>query len=163
MPYVDVAVAGQVTNGALRYTFENPVANTEAIDVLGYSIKRTHSNVHEGNCYLDFKVGSTALSSLRVVQAGYGYDPDNPPRHDNTSSDSPSLGVEFSLGGDIESRGVLDLVARSSRIDVDVLELPHHGSWRPAVAAWVDAIGPRAVFQSTGPERWRRDRWNGTR
>ena len=105
MPYVDVAVAGQVTNGALRYTFENPVANTEAIDVLGYSIKRTHSNVHEGNCYLDFKVGSTALSSLRVVQAGYGYDPDNPPRHDNTSSDSPSLGVEFSLGGDIESRG----------------------------------------------------------
>ena len=105
MPYVDVAVVGQVANGALRYTFENPVANTEAIDVLGYSIKRTHSNVHEGNCYLDFKVGSTALSSLRVVQAGHGYDPDNPPRHDNTSSDSPSLGVEFSLGGDIESRG----------------------------------------------------------
>lgn len=105
MPYVDVAVAGQVTNGAIRYAFENPVANTEAIDVLGYSIKRSHSNVHEGNCYLDFKVGSTALSSLRVPQAGYGYDPDNPPRHDNTSSDSPSLGVEFSLAGDIESRG----------------------------------------------------------
>ena len=105
MPYVDVAVTGQVTNGTLRYTFENPVANTEAIDVLGYSIRRSHSNVHEGNCYLDFKVGSTALSSLRVPQAGVGYDPDNAPRHDNTSSDSPSLGVEFSLAGDIESRG----------------------------------------------------------
>lgn len=105
MPYIDVAVTGQVTNGTLRYTFVNPVANTEAIDVLGYSIKRSHSNVHEGNCYLDFKVGSTAISSLRVPQAGVGYDPDNPPRHDNTSSDSPSLGVEFSLAGDIESRG----------------------------------------------------------
>lgn len=105
MPYVDVAVVGQVTNGALRYAFENPVVGTDAIDVLGYSVKRTHTNVHEGNCYLDFKVGSTALSSIRIVDAGASYDPDNPPRHDNTSSDSPSLGVEFSLAGDIESRG----------------------------------------------------------
>ena len=105
MPYVDVAVVGQVTNGALRYAFENPVVGTDAIDVLGYSVKRTHTNIHEGNCYLDFKVGSTALSSIRIVEGGASYDPDNPPRHDNTSSDSPSLGVEFSLAGDIESRG----------------------------------------------------------
>jgi hypothetical protein len=49
--------------------------------------------VHEGNCYLDFKVGSTAISSLRVPQAGVGYDPDNPPRTDSTAT-SPSLGVE---------------------------------------------------------------------
>lgn len=105
MPYVDVAVVGQVTNGTLRYAFENPVVGTDAIDVLGYSVKRTHTNIHEGNCYLDFKVGSTALSSIRIVDGGASYDPDNPPRHDNTSSDSPSLGVEFSFAGDIESRG----------------------------------------------------------
>jgi hypothetical protein len=105
MPYVDVAVVGQVTNGALRYSFENPVVGTNAIDVLGYSIKRTHTNIHEGNCFIDFKVGSTSLSSIRIVDAGASYDPDNPPRHDNTSSDSPSLGVEVSLAGDIESRG----------------------------------------------------------
>ena len=104
MPYVDVAVTGQVTNGVLKYAFENPVADTHAIDMLGYNIKRTHTNVHEGNCYIDFKVGSTALSSIAVVQAGVGYDVDNMPRYDAIGN-SPSLGVEFFLSGDIESRG----------------------------------------------------------
>lgn len=104
MPYVDVAVSGQVVNGALKYTFENPVGDTHAIDMLGYSIKRTHTNVHEGNCYIDFKLGSTALSSIAIATPGKGYDPDNPPRYD-TIGNSPSLGVEFFLSGDIESRG----------------------------------------------------------
>lgn len=68
-------------------------------------------------------------------------------------------GFEIVLAGDVETRGVLDLVARSSRVDADLIEMPHHGSWRPAVAAWIETIRPRAVLQSTGPERWRRDRW----
>ena len=63
------------------------------------------------------------------------------------------------LAGDLETDGVRDLLGRSPEMEVDVFELPHHGSWRPAVAAWVETVRPRAVFQSTGPERWRRDRW----
>jgi hypothetical protein len=127
MPYVDVAVSGQVVRGSLKYTLENPVSNTQAVEMLGYSIKRTHTNVHEGNCYVDFKVGSTAISSIVVTQAGSGYDVDNMPRHDSIG-DSPSLGVEFFFSGDIESRGqaisLPDYVSVTGATSVTIVAAP---------------------------------------
>lgn len=63
------------------------------------------------------------------------------------------------LTGDLETAGVRDLLARHPVPQPDLIELPHHGSWRPAVAAWIEAMRPTAIYQSTGPERWRRDRW----
>jgi hypothetical protein len=93
MPVVDVAVQGQVVGGALKHVLSNVVSGVERVEILGYSIRRSESNVNEGNNMLDFKYGSTALSGLRVTRVGYGYDPDNPPRMDSTAT-SPSLGVE---------------------------------------------------------------------
>jgi competence protein ComEC len=71
----------------------------------------------------------------------------------------PDGSFDLLLAGDIEAGGVQDLIRRTPTLVSDVIELPHHGSWRPAVAAWIERIRPAAVFQSTGPERWRRDRW----
>jgi hypothetical protein len=93
MTVVDIAAQGQVTGGALKYTLSNVVSGVERVEVLGYSIRRSEPNVNEGNNMLDFKYGATSISALRVVRAGYGYDPDNPPRTDSTET-SPSLGVE---------------------------------------------------------------------
>jgi hypothetical protein len=93
MPVVDLAVQGQVVGGALRYKLANVVSGVERVELLGYSIRRSESNVNEGNNVIDFKYGTTALSGVRVTRAGYGYDPDNPPRTDSTAT-SPSLGVE---------------------------------------------------------------------
>ena len=93
MPIVDIAAQGQVVGGALKYVLPNVVSGVERVEVLGYSIRRSESNVNEGNNMLDFKYGPTSISGLRVVRSGYGYDPDNPPRTDSTAT-SPSLGVE---------------------------------------------------------------------
>ena len=93
MPIVDIAAQGQVVGGALKYALPNVVSGVERVEVLGYSIRRSESNVNEGNNMLDFKYGPTSISGIRVVRAGYAYDPDNPPRTDSTAT-SPSLGVE---------------------------------------------------------------------
>jgi ComEC/Rec2-related protein len=63
------------------------------------------------------------------------------------------------LAGDLETAGVRDLIGRNAVPRPHLVELPHHGSWRPAVAAWIESMRPAAVYQSTGPERWQRDRW----
>jgi len=63
------------------------------------------------------------------------------------------------LTGDLEADGVRDLLRHERPDPVDVLELPHHGSWRPEIAALLEIARPRVVLQSTGPERLRRDRW----
>ncbi|MCB9845877.1 MAG: ComEC/Rec2 family competence protein [Phycisphaeraceae bacterium] len=44
-------------------------------------------------------------------------------------------------------------------IGADVLELPHHGSFRPASEAFVEAVDPGVVVQSTGPARLWDNRW----
>lgn len=68
--------------------------------------------------------------------------------------------VDAVLAGDLETAGVRDLLDGESPLHPHLVELPHHGSWRPAVAAWIESMDPAAVYQSTGSERWRRDRWN---
>jgi hypothetical protein len=89
MPIVDVVVRGQVIDQKLRYKLPDAVRNVERLELLGYSIRRTHGNISELNNCLDFKIGSTALSGLRVTAPGAGYDPDSPPRID----DAAELGV----------------------------------------------------------------------
>jgi competence protein ComEC len=46
---------------------------------------------------------------------------------------------------------------------IDVLELPHHGSARPAAVSFVRTVDPRVVLQSTGPGRVGDPRWDGVR
>lgn len=104
MPIVDIAAQGQVVGGALKYTLPNVVSGVERVEVLGYSIRRSESNVNEGNNMLDFKYGPTSISGVRVARSGYAYDPDNPPRTDSTAT-SPSLGIEvYSVNSSSGSR-----------------------------------------------------------
>jgi hypothetical protein len=85
MPIVDVVVCGAVVDSKLRYKMPDVTAGVERVELLGYSIKRTHPNISELNNCIDFKVGSTALSGVRVADYGHGYDPDNPPRLDGAA------------------------------------------------------------------------------
>ena len=45
----------------------------------------------------------------------------------------------------------------------DILELPHHGSARAAAIAFVAALHPTLIIQSTGPRRARDPRWAALR
>jgi len=45
----------------------------------------------------------------------------------------------------------------------EVIELPHHGSVNPAALEFVQAVGPAAVLQSTGPRRVGDPRWDPLR
>jgi len=40
-----------------------------------------------------------------------------------------------------------------------LMELPHHGSFRPGVASLIEHLKPAWIGQSTGPARLARDRW----
>ena len=82
MPIIDVVVSGTVVDSKLRYKMPDVATGVEKIELLGYSIKRTHPNISALNNCMDFKIGSTALSAVRVTDYGAGYDPDNPPRLD---------------------------------------------------------------------------------
>ncbi|MEM0983991.1 MAG: ComEC/Rec2 family competence protein [Planctomycetota bacterium] len=74
-----------------------------------------------------------------------------------------SAGVRTVLmTGDIQQAAMANLFARGAKLEADVLELPHHGSYHAAADAFVDAVSPRVVAQSTGPRRldlpgWRDD------
>jgi beta-lactamase superfamily II metal-dependent hydrolase len=68
------------------------------------------------------------------------------------------------LTGDIEEEG-----ARRVRAVIDgvvtprhtvLMELPHHGSFRPGVASLIEHLKPVWIGQSTGPARLARDRWS---
>lgn len=67
------------------------------------------------------------------------------------------------LTGDIETEpaAVLAARARDGSIDLrcDLMELPHHGSWREAIVPLLVAADPSAVLQSTASRRWRSDRF----
>lgn len=45
----------------------------------------------------------------------------------------------------------------------DILELPHHGSARPAALRFVASLAPRLIIQSTGSRRLNDPRWNTVR
>ncbi len=72
-------------------------------------------------------------------------------------------GASLLLTGDIEEEG-----SRRVRAVIDgalapghtvLMELPHHGSFRPGVASLIERLKPAWIGQSTGPARLARDRW----
>ncbi|MEM1184555.1 MAG: ComEC/Rec2 family competence protein [Planctomycetota bacterium] len=57
------------------------------------------------------------------------------------------------LTGDIQRAASIRLMQDPSTIDADILELPHHGGWHDAASAFVEAVTPTIVLQSTGRRR----------
>ncbi|MEM7230375.1 MAG: DNA internalization-related competence protein ComEC/Rec2 [Planctomycetota bacterium] len=68
-------------------------------------------------------------------------------------------GRDVLFTGDIQRDGMRTVRGRHAALTADVLELPHHGSWHDAALAFVDAIDPSVVLQSTGRRRLEPDRW----
>ena len=67
------------------------------------------------------------------------------------------------LVGDIEADAMEALLADPGAIRADVLEAPHHGSFKPAAQRFVAAVSPALVMQSTGWSRVDDPRWAGER
>ncbi len=67
-------------------------------------------------------------------------------------------GARVLLTGDVQQRAIPALLGRIG--PVDVLELPHHGAYSRPSEAWLAELTPRAVIQSTGPERAADIRWD---
>ncbi len=66
------------------------------------------------------------------------------------------------LHGDLQNTGklaLLDDALLREKLDADVTDLPHHGSYVDASPSWLDAVSPTLVLQSSGPDRLRFDRW----
>ncbi|MEM1027057.1 MAG: ComEC/Rec2 family competence protein [Planctomycetota bacterium] len=66
------------------------------------------------------------------------------------------------LHGDLQQTGKLALLDDPeliAKLDADVTDLPHHGSFVDASPDWLDAVSPTIVLQSSGPDRLRFDRW----
>lgn len=87
---------------------------------------------------------------------------------DNDRSTVVRLEVETGAGlrsvlltGDIQRVAKAHLLADPGALDVDILELPHHGGWHDAAGAFVEATSPVVVLQSTGPRRARSLRASG--
>ena len=72
-----------------------------------------------------------------------------------------AAGRRVLLCGDVQQEAMTLMLAEAGDIAADVLELPHHGSMVPAAPAWVRAVNPRVVLQSSGPARLREDQWDG--
>ena len=67
------------------------------------------------------------------------------------------------LSGDIETEPAARLAAMHARGEIDlssdVVELPHHGSWREAVVGYLAAAQPSIILQSTARRRFAADRF----
>ena len=67
------------------------------------------------------------------------------------------------LSGDIETEPAARLAAMHARGEIDlssdVVELPHHGSWREAVVEYLAAAQPSIILQSTARRRFASDRF----
>ncbi|MEM6458910.1 MAG: ComEC/Rec2 family competence protein [Planctomycetota bacterium] len=71
-----------------------------------------------------------------------------------------TAGRRVLLSGDVQQDAITELLSRSrDKLDADVADLPHHGSYVDASPAWLDAVSPAVVLQSSGPARLRNDRW----
>jgi len=68
------------------------------------------------------------------------------------------------LTGDIEEDGARRVHAAMDDLPPArkpiVMELPHHGSFRPGVASLIERLKPAWIGQSTGPARLAQDRWS---
>ncbi len=68
------------------------------------------------------------------------------------------------LLGDIGRESCVSLLTSGdpkSLAGIDVMELPHHGSFLPQSAALVERVKSCVLLQSTGPRRLLKDRWIG--
>ncbi len=94
----------------------------------------------------------------------------NPPRDaqfERVNDSSMVIRIECSgrhvlLCGDIMQETMEKLMEcpdDAATIGADVIELPHHGSHHKAAEHFVDAVNPSIVLQSTGRQRWKRDKW----
>jgi len=88
-------------------------------------------------------------------------------RSDNDSSLAAHLTVDTGAGersvlltGDIEKPAIEAISAARPALRADVMEAPHHGSAKRAAMAFVEAVDPSIVVQSTGLSRVGDERWN---
>ena len=77
-------------------------------------------------------------------------------RRDDLSVNDTSLVLRITCGGrsilvpgDLEEAGQAALAALGARVRSDVLVLPHHGSWKRTLPAFVEAVRPRVVVVSS--------------
>ena len=70
-----------------------------------------------------------------------------------------AAGRRVLLCGDVQRQAMATLLAEPELLQADVLELPHHGSYHELAEAFVAAVGPEYVLQSTGRRRLADDRW----
>ncbi len=63
------------------------------------------------------------------------------------------------LAGDIQQQAIEQVLAEYPRLQVDVAEIPHHGSHNESAIAFIEYLNPSVVFQSCGWSRYSRDRW----
>ncbi|MFO0873588.1 MAG: ComEC/Rec2 family competence protein [Phycisphaerales bacterium] len=64
------------------------------------------------------------------------------------------------LCGDIEDEAIAAVRHGTPELRADIVELPHHGSWRESSVELVSSLDPAVILQSTGPRRLRPDRWS---
>ena len=67
------------------------------------------------------------------------------------------------LCGDAQDEAINAVVASGAARPPLIMEAPHHGSARPAAIAWVTALDPAVVLQSSGPSRANDPRWESVR
>lgn len=71
-----------------------------------------------------------------------------------------AFGRRAMLTGDVQTEGMAMLLGRPAEdLRADVIEFPHHGSYHDAAIAFVEAVQPTVIMQSTGWTRWLGDRW----
>jgi len=63
------------------------------------------------------------------------------------------------LCGDIEDDAIVAIREAHPQLRTDVVELPHHGSWRRPAREFMVALDPAIILQSTGRRRLESDRW----
>lgn len=71
----------------------------------------------------------------------------------------PDRTTRLLVCGDIQDEAIARVLSREPALSAIVMELPHHGSWRPLAVTLLDHVDPEAIVQSTGPDRWWLDRW----
>ena len=84
-------------------------------------------------------------------------------RIDVDPAPNSDIGARVLFTGDIETIPAARLIAaveqRKIDVNVDVFELPHHGSWREAVVPLLVFASPQVVLQSTARRRFEMDRF----
>ncbi len=112
---------------------------------------------------------------VRTVSAGWSFTADGVvvdalwppadyvPKVDNDASlvlrFTTPAGRRVLLNGDAQQDALTSLLNSSADLRADVTDLPHHGSFVDASPAWVAAVSPTVVLQSSGPARLRVDPW----